>query len=309
MNFDKINLPPDSCNRFRAHSQDTESGQVDFGPFRVDISPTRAVTHFSQVDGASTEADKNDYTSRFENVGTVSSNEAASPPKVTPALIANTGKVFEQNEKFPVEFINEIIELLENNHTFAELSELKKDKNALMLLLKPQEAKDEDNISCNEYVDLKNIDIKGIPLPNIMKEHNMKEHKLKPGTTTEVETVYSYCDSDWYIHDYDDTRIAFGILKSGDPFQFKYFFNVSSQSFDLDSPDLIIAPDWNILIDNLADDDLKIFVTNMSKSNSALLHDWLKIHPSVSLTDTREKLKIVLNPDLLDKFCQQVINN
>ncbi|WP_422450334.1 MULTISPECIES: hypothetical protein [unclassified Endozoicomonas] len=306
MNFDKINLRPDSGNGFSAHSQDTESGQVDFGPFCVDISPTPADTHLSQVGGVSTEADQDNYTFRFENVDTFSSDEAVSHLKATPALIANTGKVVEKNGKFPVEFINEITDLLKKNHTLTEFSELIKYKNSLMLLLKPQEAKDEDNISCNEYVDLKDIVIKGVP---ITSDLDLKEHLLKPDTEPEVETVYSFYNGDSDTSDWQDTRIAFGILKSGDSFQFQYFFNVSRQSFDLDSPDLIIAPDWKILIDNLADDDLKTFVTNMSKSNSALLHDWLNPLPTVSLTDTREKLKIVLNPDLLDKFCQQVINN
>ncbi|WBA80501.1 hypothetical protein [Endozoicomonas sp. GU-1] len=60
MNFDKINLRPDSGNDFSANSQDTESGQVDFGPFRVDISPNPADTHLSQAGGASTEADLRD---------------------------------------------------------------------------------------------------------------------------------------------------------------------------------------------------------------------------------------------------------
>ena len=307
MNVDNIHLRPDSVNCFSTDSQDTESRQVNFGPFSVGISPARAPIPLSQAAGATTDSAECDDTSRFENVGAVSSDQAVSHLNVNPALIANTGKVFDQNGKIPVEFINEMTDLLKKIYTPAEISEIK-NEDFLLPLLTPEEATDEDNLSYSEYLDLNDpeleVEIRGVPIPDVQK-HTLKEHTLKPGTEPEVKAVYSFCNSDWNIHDWQSVRIVFGILESGDPFQFVYSFNVSRQS--LDCSVLLIAPDWNSLIDNVKDDYVKKFAENMSEYNSELLDDWLKIPPSGSLTDIRDKLKIVLNPDLLDKFCQQVL--
>ncbi|USE37097.1 hypothetical protein [Endozoicomonas sp. SCSIO W0465] len=198
-----------------------------------------------------------------------------------------------------IKSIDDIIRLLKSVCTLTASSESKNDKNSLKLLLTPKEVKDENGIN---YNNLMNFDayteIRGAPLPN------MKMHSLKPGTEPEVQTIYSYRDGE---EDWAEIRIAFGLLKSGDPFHFQYRFDRSR--FELDYSNLFVAPDWCSLIDNLSDFDLYQLVRNMSKENSELLSNWLFFDLSVHPDEIRDILKVVFNSDLLDKCCQQVINH
>ncbi|MGI2026132.1 hypothetical protein [Endozoicomonas acroporae] len=288
---------PDSDTYFIEASSDTKSKQVGYGPFAVDISSTRAPAYLSQAGGATTDSAQGDDTLRLKNVGTVSSDEAVSHFKADSARSANTGTVFSTAGKIPAEFINEINDLLKKELTSDKLSELKEDKDSLVLLLTPKETKDEKNRSYNQLLDLEDTKLQGVPIKD------MKEHTLKSDTEPEIKTIFSYHNS---LEDQRDYYMAFGILESGDRFHFLCSYDCSCLGNDCSK--LLIAPDWNSLIDHLNDDWINDFVQNMSQSNSALLTDWLKIHPADSLNVTRDKLKIVLNPGLLDKFCQQVIN-
>lgn len=215
---------------------------------------------------------------------------------------ANTGKVFEQNGKIPVEFIKEMTNLVLEEGRFSpeELSRLKEEEDALSFLLTPEEVenKDGNSFSLSEEINTADFEVRGVPVKDL------EEFTLEPDIEPKAKTFYSFMEGE---QDSVKTFLGFGILESGHPFKFEEDYNYSELS-SANPPWITIAPDWNSLIDNLDDYDLKEFLENMSQYNSKLLDDWLKITPSGSLNDIRDKLKIVLSPDLLNKFCQQVIN-
>ncbi|WP_422488972.1 hypothetical protein [Endozoicomonas sp. ALE010] len=301
MDFNDINLRPDSANFFSTGPQNTASGQANFGPFSVGISPDRAPIHLSQAAGATTDSTKEYYALITENIGAISSDEDFSRLRVAHESPANTGKVFEQNGKKPVEFIEEMANLMLEKDRFKpeELSQIK-EEDGLPCLLTPYEVKDENGQSYIQFIHSNDFEVKGILDPQTWKDHT-----LKPDIEPKVKTVYSFMEGE---QDSVDIYIGFGILESGHPFMFEDYWNSSSQSFASDPACITIAPDWNILIDNLDDKYLKKFLDNMNKCNSKLLNDWLKITASCSLNDVRYKLKVVLSPVLLNKFCQQVID-
>ncbi|WP_257263030.1 hypothetical protein [Endozoicomonas sp. ONNA2] len=250
MNFDNINLRPDFPNFFSTDSQDTKSEQVDFASFHAGISPPRTPTHLS-AGGTTTGFAECDDNSRFENVGAVSSDEAVSHLKVAHASPANTGKVCDQNGKFPVEFIQEMTNLVLEKDRFKpeDLSQIKEEKEALPFLLTPDEPSDENNILYSEYLKFINPDNPEdeLEVKGVLSLETLVDYTPEPGTEPEIKAIYSYCDEDWDIpEDYVNAKIVFGILKSGEPFKFNYCFDVSCQE---SSPSLLtIAPDWNSLI-------------------------------------------------------------
>ncbi|MBO9480774.1 hypothetical protein [Salinisphaera sp. G21_0] len=285
--------------------QNAEKTEPSYGPYRVDKPPTMTPIQLSQAEGETTGRVSDMFTATMSTI-------TAGIQKMEPALKLKSAPIgenagafssdndnFKKDEKFPVEFIREITESLKTVSALTGSSDSKIDKNSLKRLLTPEEVKDENDSNFNESVIInQDTVIRGIPLPN------MKAHSLKPGTEPEVKTIYSYSKDEL---DWDEIRIAFGLLKSGDPFHFRYRFDNSCM--ELIHSYLFIAPDWNSLIDHLIDYDLNTLVINMSKSNSDLLADWLEFRPLINIDTIRDKLKIVLNSDLLDKFCQQVINN
>lgn len=293
-------------------SRSAEKTASSFGSYHVDKPSALSPIQWSQAGGATTGCVQDMFTA---TIATIPAKVQKVEPVLTqqnPALFCeNTGAVssdsenFKKNKQFPVEFIHEIADSLKIIRTLTESSDSKTDKNSLKELLTPREVKDKNDSNFNKSVIIDDCtDIRGVPLPNMPNMPNMKAHSLKPGIEPEVKTIYSYCQ---YEEDWDEIRVAFGLLKSGDPFYFKYRFDNSC--VELVHSNLYIAPDWNRLIDNLINYDLNLLVINMSKSNSDLLTDWLKFYPSINLDNVRDKLKIVFNPDLLDRFCQQVFNN
>ncbi|WP_448216584.1 hypothetical protein [Endozoicomonas sp. 2B-B] len=229
----------------------------------------------------------------------VSSDEDVSHLKVAHASPANTGKVFEKNGKIPVEFIKEMANLVLEKERFKpeELSQLKEDQNALLKLLIPNDVEDEHGKSYSIFINSEGFEVEGVPDPE-----SLKEYTLKPDIEPKVKTVYSFMEE---TVNRIESFYGFGILESGHPFKFQLDVDNSNLGNACD-PCITIAPDWNSMIDNLHDYDLKYLLENMNKCNSKLLDDWLKITPSCSLNDVRDKLKIVLSPDLLNMFCQRV---
>ncbi|WP_422133216.1 hypothetical protein [Endozoicomonas sp. ALD040] len=216
-----------------------------------------------------------------------------------------TGKVFEKIGKIPAEFIQEMTNLVLEEERFKpeDLSQLKEDKDALPFLLTPYDVVDENGNRYSEYImskgsedseDSEDFEVRGLRV-------GLREYTLEPDTELKVKAFYSFMMG---VQDSIDKLLGFGILESGHPFIYEEDSNSSTQ--DHYTPCITIAPDWSSLIDNIDNDYLEKFVKNMDESNCQLLDDWLEITPSGNLDDIRDKLKIVLSPDLLDMFCQKV---
>ncbi|WP_422459442.1 hypothetical protein [Endozoicomonas sp. ALB115] len=105
MDFNNISLCADPTNCFSTGPQPTESGQdiasgqANFGPFSVGISPARAPIHLSQAAGAATDYAREYRDLISKNIAAISSDEAVCHLKLPHALPANTSGIFDQSKK------------------------------------------------------------------------------------------------------------------------------------------------------------------------------------------------------------------